>query len=69
MGHLHAQLAAVAQPIPWLYTAPSGLTLYGGVLEGIPVEDPPSLVDHATGAREWPALIWQGHAGLPAEFE
>jgi FG-GAP repeat len=69
MQDLHAQLARVAQPMPRLHTAPSGLTLYGGVLEGVPVEDPPPLVDRTTGARLWPALIWQGHTGLPAEVE
>jgi len=67
--HLHSQLVDVAQPLPWLHTTPSGLTLYGAVPEGIPMEDPPSLVDHATGSRLWPALIWQGYAEPPAEVE
>jgi hypothetical protein len=69
MQHLHAQLADIAQPMPWLHTAPSGLTLYGGVLEGAPVEDPPALMDGATGSPLWPGLIWQGRAGMSAEVE
>jgi Concanavalin A-like lectin/glucanases superfamily/FG-GAP repeat len=62
---LQAGIGNAAQPLPLLHRAPSGLAVYGGVLGVAPLEGTPSLVDGATGARLWPALLGQHIARQP----
>jgi hypothetical protein len=62
---LYGDLGKAAQPLPLVHRDPSGLMVYGGVLDVAPLKETPSLVDGATGTQLWPALLVQRIARQP----
>jgi hypothetical protein len=62
---LYGDIGKTALPLPLVHRDPSGLMVYGGVLDVASLEETPFLVDGATGTQLWPALLVQRIARQP----